>query len=385
MSEFTTEQVLDLIEQNGGSRGIDLRGRDLSGVDLSYDRIWVLAKERGEFVPWALSEENGVELMAAHLERVNLVGAHLEGANLSGAHLNGAILYEVHLERATLQGADLRQASLPHAHLERADLRGAHLEEANLTGAHLERADLRRAYLQGAHLTGVYLDNTQMTRESLEDAMPSERYREWVPAKELYLALKQNFTSLGHYEDAAWAYVKERQMERKSFFPSWNGDRWMDSRLDGLPAWLRRQLPTFTRWLLTARLLLWPWSPSGVMRGREQRIALDRPKWLRNTVWWLLCNYGESVLRPLVWGAAIVAAFGLSYLWLGGVKTNLELPPSDIADYFLFSARCFATIAFNDLQPAGIWGQLLSAGEGVCGVATLALVMYCLGRRMSGA
>jgi len=35
MSEYTREEILKLIEENGGPEGLDLSGKDLSGIDLS--------------------------------------------------------------------------------------------------------------------------------------------------------------------------------------------------------------------------------------------------------------------------------------------------------------------------------------------------------------
>jgi len=39
MSEYTREQLLKLIEENGGPDGLDLSGKDLSGIDLGMEEI----------------------------------------------------------------------------------------------------------------------------------------------------------------------------------------------------------------------------------------------------------------------------------------------------------------------------------------------------------
>ena len=39
MSEYTREEILKLIEENGGPGGLDLSGKDLSGIDLSREAI----------------------------------------------------------------------------------------------------------------------------------------------------------------------------------------------------------------------------------------------------------------------------------------------------------------------------------------------------------
>jgi len=37
MSEYTREEILKLIEENGGPEGLDLSGKDLSGIGLGID------------------------------------------------------------------------------------------------------------------------------------------------------------------------------------------------------------------------------------------------------------------------------------------------------------------------------------------------------------
>ena len=39
LSEYTREEILKLIEENGGPEGLDLSGKDLSGIDLNKRAI----------------------------------------------------------------------------------------------------------------------------------------------------------------------------------------------------------------------------------------------------------------------------------------------------------------------------------------------------------
>ena len=41
MSEYTREEILKLIEENGGPEGLDLSGKDLSGIDLGRGAVAV--------------------------------------------------------------------------------------------------------------------------------------------------------------------------------------------------------------------------------------------------------------------------------------------------------------------------------------------------------
>ncbi len=81
--------------------GIDLRGADLSRVDLQN---LPLAHTRGD-ITWSMWPDltDGQHAMAAVLmEGTDLKGAHLEGANLEYANLQGADLRQAHLEGADL-------------------------------------------------------------------------------------------------------------------------------------------------------------------------------------------------------------------------------------------------------------------------------------------
>ncbi|MFL5663660.1 MAG: pentapeptide repeat-containing protein, partial [Ktedonobacteraceae bacterium] len=129
--------------------GLDLRGADLSGVNL---RNLPLTRMRSGLTrdEWNLTT----------LEQRHMAGVHLQGADLSGAHLEGAILQGAHLEGATLRGTHLEEANLFRASLKDAYLRGAHLEQAKLRGTHLEGAYLPAARLQRADLRNAFFDST---------------------------------------------------------------------------------------------------------------------------------------------------------------------------------------------------------------------------------
>ncbi len=150
-----------------GQTGLDLRGTDLSYVNLSNLPLSCL---HGGLT----LRENRVatveqsELAAVCLEHADLTGAHLEGANLSRANLDKAILVEAHLEGADLGTASLKQAILAGAHLEGAVLAKAQLEDAVLLEAHLEGINLQGASLAGANLLEAHLEGARLLGASLE-------------------------------------------------------------------------------------------------------------------------------------------------------------------------------------------------------------------------
>ena len=107
-------------------RGLDLRGANLVGVDLSS---LPLARMHG-----GLTEDERVDTTA---KQRAMAAVHLEGTNLFETHLEGAFLAGAKLEGADLHRAFLEQTSLMYAHLEGANLRTAHMEGAFLGFAHL--------------------------------------------------------------------------------------------------------------------------------------------------------------------------------------------------------------------------------------------------------
>jgi hypothetical protein len=164
LREYTREEILKLIEENGGPEGLDLSGKYLSDIDLSREAIRAeLEKTWEEVLEEALGQEpvwydqftgginlRGVNLQGAIMQRVNLQGAILVDANLQGAILQRANLQEARLHGANLQGARLWDANLQGAFLVAANLERAILKGADLRGASLETAILRGAYLEGA-------------------------------------------------------------------------------------------------------------------------------------------------------------------------------------------------------------------------------------------
>ena len=131
--------------------GLDLRGADLSRVDLHNLPLACTIADVTWNIYLDLTEEQ--HLMAAlQLEGADLKGAHLEGARLEFAHLEGADLRNAHLEGALLGRAFLVGAYLASAHLEGAGLYSAHLDEAFLWDAYLQGAVLQSTHLEAARL-----------------------------------------------------------------------------------------------------------------------------------------------------------------------------------------------------------------------------------------
>ncbi len=401
------DELLRLIEENGGPRNLDLRGAVFVGdgrsdepqqnpIDLSPQALAPLAEAyrqaHGDSGPaWlyrgrvnlADAQLQGADLRGAQLHESILARTHLGKARLTDAELPGAVLLETQLQRADLTGAELREAHLWIANLEGAVLLGTQLQGAVLTGAHLEGADLRAAQLQGArlwgaqlervnmydvatldgaHWYGALLDHTRIKWTHLGDAIGDEMQaraqraeRDYRRAGEAYLLLKTNFTQIGRYEDTSNAYFKEQQMDKEANRCRWRSHGWRFWR---------------------APDSLW--------------------HWLRHVAYEQLTGYGERPWRPVRAGGLVVLMFAVSF-WLLGALRGHERPawftswnPADIdwagfIDSLVYSVATFATfnLARSDLNPTGRGIEIASSLEAILGISVLALVVFTVGNRMS--
>ena len=418
MSEYTREEILKMIEERGGAERLWLAGVDLSGIDLSRRAITkelerYRSKHPGETPAWFSETTKGINLCKANLERANLQKANLSGVNFQEAKLRHANVQEAALMQANLQeaklmqaklqkanlswanlqkgdlgGANLRQANLRGATLQQTDLGYANLEEAYLASAKLQEADLRGARLQrasllwtdlrkanlgiahletldmyyvesmaGAYFQGTFLDRTRMRKEHLGAEIGEEVEREYDLAKEAYLLLKNNFNQIGRYDDASWAYIKERQMEKRTYHPKLA--RKYYAEIEALPegaspkscAWWRFYVKYTLKWA-------WDWIIEG------------------------LCGYGDKPGRVLRAMLLLLVIAPFAYRLFGGL-THTDGRVATALDYLVYSFDAFSRIVGTDLVPLTMWGHLVTGLEAFLAVLLASLFIYTLGRRIS--
>lgn len=395
IAPLARDELLGLIEQNGGPGGLDLTGRDLGRLDLGMHSLADELEKRGltstdnlplwvywdpvTQTPMGVNLEGailkGARLAYADLQGACLVIADLEGANLYHANLQGAFLDRANLLHARFEGADLQRAELMGANLQeaslvQANLQGASLMWANLQGARLEHANLQEIDLIDAHnLEGVHffrarLERTNLTRDQLGDAIGEEMNKAYREAKEAYLALKNNFETIGRYDDASWAYVKERKMEKMMHHPR-----------------LVRSL-------------------TGAVEGISYRTSMRSAKWWgfysRHTLKWLgdwlvelVCGYGESFVRVLGTLVAIYVVFTLGYGMTWSVM-RVSVGPEGITntftsspvDWAIFSLGALTTMDPAGLEPRNNLVQLAAGLEALLGVFLTGLLGFVVANRI---
>lgn len=332
---------------------IDASPGGLDGIIAPDEHRW--PQTRGLWLP-------GIQLAGARLSGANLAGALLSGADLSNASLKGATLRETQLSNAVLQNADLRGA----------DIRGVDLRNV----ASLSRARWHNTLLEK---TWVYRHQIEPPQDEL-DATTGSQHGSYRHAMETFLALKTNFHSLGTYESAAWAYVKEQQMRKAIYFPTTTGKRWLVGELaeEPPPDWWSFSIQTLGYRIRSGWLHMRLFLELVPREAREpMQSELNRQRWARNWAFELLTGYGEWPLMPVLWGLVTIAAFFLAFWLTDGVK------PGGWVNALTHSLATFATVGFNNLEPVGRVARLLTAMEAALGIGLFALLIYTLGNRMS--
>lgn len=110
-----------------------------------------------------------------------LKGSDLRGQNLSGVDLRRAQLQDANLSGATLVKTDITEAHLKGARLARADLVGARLRRADLADADLSWASLLGADLRGAVLWGATLRAAKLTGAQIDSLDGSDTFGAALP------------------------------------------------------------------------------------------------------------------------------------------------------------------------------------------------------------
>lgn len=362
------EEVLSLVEKNGGPEGLNLSGYDLSGINLSKLDLHGVIFGNLDILAYSEVERatQGADLEGAWFERSNLQRANFGRANLEGAHFYHSDLTEASFWAANPRGADFRKAILS-----RADFYGTVLEDCRFTDARLEGANLLSADLQGATLSAESL-GPRLLQESAPDyrgyyeswyvsSIVREKYAtrhlkiRYKEASEIYLSLKNAFLNLGRYDDASWAYFKERQMERKQHSPLCVREHYGDA----LPA-----------------------NGKSPLRQRGVFRVSYTLKWLALLASELLIGYGERPWRVAFWSLILVLVFPFLY-WLSGGIANPSGGATRLLDYLLYSLAAFSTIGFPDLVPINDVAKLLTSAQAVSGITALAMLMFTLGNRVT--
>lgn len=334
---ISLNKLLKLIEKNGGPKGLNLKGKDLSGIKLSSERLKEVCKKRkSKITPTWIYEKTG--------------GINLEGVNLSWANLYGADLDECCLRFADLRGADLRHVDFIDADLSNAILWDAKFDSAVLDGANLNEANIFGANFGNSTVSRENTGETIIQEHTDYDKnsgfkMGDNRNRFWQASK-IYRELKSTFDNSALYNDASWAYRKARKMEKHL-------------ALDNTMKTLRR---------------------------KELRAFINNAtKWASDIFVELLSDYGENPWRVFVSLNVVWLGFAIIYWLISGII----LSDTGIITKAAVDALAFSLGTMTTIQPVGLeasnslFMRFLMPVETLFAIALTGLFGYVLGNRIN--
>jgi uncharacterized protein YjbI with pentapeptide repeats len=181
-------------------------------------------------------------------------------------------------------------------------------------------------------LNDVTLRNSKIERKEIFNRILQEQEKKFSEAKNIYLHLKNNFHSIGRYEDESWAFKKEKDMERKSYF----------------------HFKSLHKWLWSCFL---------------------------NAIY----GYGEKPGRVIVSAILVILLFASLFMIFGISNVGIEFNTSNnFLDCMYFSTITFTTLGYGDFRPLEGWGRILAGSEAFIGAFMMALFVYTFARRTGG-
>jgi hypothetical protein len=262
--------------------------------------------------------------------------------------------------KTSFRWADLRGSSFVGASLQNVNCTGADFRDTNLIDA-----DLIGAMLLNAKLYSTRMNNTWFRKENLcnfrrfsvnkirvrDEKLFKEEKGEKVEkafpaplwAKYVYSSLKNNFRTIGLYQDEKWARSKERVMERKRlFYLGFYGDREADNL--ALERWLKKD-------------------KNKIFESRVGAILKYFWKWFLT-----ILGYGENPFIFLFYSFGIIAVFTLLFMFYGFEYTlygktyvihrlfefnysELIGTLSDLEKSLYLSIVTFTTLGYGDAHP----------------------------------
>jgi len=202
----------------------------------------------------------------------------------------------------------------------------------------------KRAFLKNVYLdidsdkdvlidfTDALLMDTKIKKDQIENHILQEKKNEFSEAQQVYLLLKNNFHSIGKYNEESWAFKKEKDMERKD----------------------NCHFKTLHKWL-------WSCFLNGIF------------------------GYGEQPGKVIVTAFLIILLFSFLFMTSGISNVGIEqITSNNFFDCIYFSTITFTTLGYGDFRPLEGVGRILAGSEAFIGAFMMALFVYTFARRTGG-
>jgi len=260
-----------------------------------------------------------------------------------------------------------------------------------------EGAFFENAYLNIPLAKEVFIDfknasirNTKIKKRQIDNHILQEKEKKFTEAKEIYLLLKNNFHSIGQYDDESWAFTKEKNMERKSYYMKAfmkNVESEEEKNEEKVAKKNKSKVVSYFTWVKIKEFIKWLWS--------------------------CFCNaiygYGEKPQNVVISAIIIILLFSVFFSILGiNSPEIIEMKSPTVQEIFnsdseiiskgiliskttnysidciYFSAITFTTLGYGDFRPLEGWGRILAGSEAFIGAFMMALFVYTFARRTGG-
>ncbi len=204
--------------------------------------------------------------------------------------------------------------------------------------------------------TKALIRNTVIKKSQIDNHIFHEEKKNFLEAQEIYLLIKNNFHSIGQYEDESWAFKKERDMERKSNCHFKSLHKWLWSCfLNIIYGYGEKPWNVIFSALLIIIIFTLLFSVTGI--GNPEIIEIKGTAIHQNS--------GDIV----------------DLASKGFLKNNVI---RNFPDSLYFSTITFTTLGYGDFRPLEGWGRILAGSEAFIGAFMMALFVYTFARRTGG-
>jgi len=288
------------------------------------------------------------------------------------------------------------------------------------------------------NFAGARLRNTNIRREDVEGHVRQEKNKDYREAQDIYMLLKNNFHTIGRYDDESWSFMQEKEMERRSFFHHRKeykeqelGEKsknrsikdslyclflayvysgvYADERItewfqsDGISSHIRRLDRLFS---IVINLLRHPIEGiksrlksycSFLELSRRKRMGKVSPRDLFKIFWFYmkypmkyawstflkwLYGWGERPWLIFTWCGVTIFVFSGLYCLIGDIAIKETIVKS-YGEKLYFSGITFTTLGFGGYSPMG-GAKALAFIESFLGIFSIALFVYSFARRTAG-
>jgi len=282
------------------------------------------------------------------------------------------------------------------------------------------------------------LRNTNIRREDVEGHIKQEKSEHYREARHVYMLLKNNFHTIGSYDDESWAFLQEKEMERKNFWSTikelqvqrlgkkWKNrglkdcfypvifysgriarylwDSWLPTSWKNIKELAFCRTKSFRHPLVCVRREFNNLVSSMTVKEEEKSrrkvdlswkeilkallFYLQSPryksswKYFKSTFLKWLYEWGENPWRILGWCIVIIFLFSGLYCLIGDIAIKETIIKS-YPEKLYFSGITFTTLGFGGYSPMG-GAKVLAFIESFLGIFSIALFVYSFARRTAG-